>query len=53
MTEDGTPKVGCPDDRGAQDLWVYEFVDSGPTWTLDGEELVLRSGGTEIRLAEV
>lgn len=45
--------LGCHEDRAAQDRWVHAFVESGPTWTFEGEQLVLRSGGTEIRLAEV
>lgn len=38
-------------DQHAQDTWLSQFLATGPAWTHDGDELRLRAGGTEIRLA--
>jgi heat shock protein HslJ len=44
--------MGCDPLRLAQDEWLGDFLRNRPTWRLSGRELVLRTGGDEIRLAE-
>ncbi|EEP70345.1 hypothetical protein MCAG_00672 [Micromonospora sp. ATCC 39149] len=41
-----------PDQR-AQDTWLGQFLGAGPGWTRDGDELLLRVDGTQIRLVAV
>jgi heat shock protein HslJ len=43
--------IGCESERLAQDRWIVDFFNAGPTWQLRGDELTLRAGTTEIVLA--
>ena len=43
--------IGCASELLDQDRWVVEFFNAGPAWRVDGDELTLRSGTTEIVLA--
>lgn len=45
-------EMGCAAPRHAQDEWVGEFLRSGPSWRLDGDELFLKSGETELVLLD-
>ncbi|HEX6195382.1 MAG TPA: META domain-containing protein [Jiangellaceae bacterium] len=48
----GMTEMGCDPPRMEQDQWLAGFLDSSPAWTLDGDELTLSSGGTEIVLLD-
>lgn len=37
---------------GAQDQWLVTFLQSGPSWQLDGDELALASGETKLVLLD-
>lgn len=43
---------GCEPSRGAQDEWLKSFLTSRPSWQVDGDELILTSGGTTITLLD-
>ncbi len=45
-------EMACDPERDAQDGWLFSFLGSGPTFTLSGDDLVLASGGTTIRLLD-
>jgi heat shock protein HslJ len=45
-------EMGCTPDRLAQDTWLSTFLSAGPAWELDGDNLTLRTGGSEIRLVD-
>lgn len=45
--------AGCNDEYQAQDDWLTAFLESNPSWVLDGDELTLKSDGTIIELREV
>jgi heat shock protein HslJ len=45
-------EMGCDAPRHAQDQWLAGFLQSGPSWRLDGDELVLTSGETELVLLD-
>jgi heat shock protein HslJ len=45
-------EMGCPDDRFAQDDWLGEFLASGLTATLNGDELVLDGAGVTMTLLD-
>jgi heat shock protein HslJ len=44
--------MGCEEPLMAQDRWLGEFLEAGPTVALDGELLTLRSGDEVLELAE-
>ncbi len=44
--------MACDPVRQEQDAWLASFLAAGPTWRLDGDDLVLGGGGTEIRLTD-
>lgn len=48
----GTTDMACEPELMDQDQWLIEFVDSEPSWRLDGDQLVLTSAGTEIQLTD-
>jgi heat shock protein HslJ len=48
----GITEMGCDQPLHDQDMWLAAFFDSSPAWTLDGDELTLSSGGTEIVLLD-
>jgi len=41
--------MGCPGED--EDEWLAEFLESGPEWRLQGEKLILTSGGDTVELA--
>jgi len=43
--------IGCASELLAQDRWVVDFFNAGPTWQVRGDELTLRTPTTEIVLA--
>lgn len=45
-------EIGCDPARHAQDDWLFAFLGSAPTFRLTGNDLVLESGGTIIRLLD-
>jgi heat shock protein HslJ len=45
-------EMGCDADRMDQDQWVFAFLTSGPTVSLTGNDLVLRSAEVVIRLVD-
>ena len=59
--EDGTLQVGtmaqtmmaCTDDLMAQDTFLVEFFDAGPTITLEDDVLTLTASGATITAAEI
>lgn len=48
----GMTEMGCDPERHAQDDWLADFLSSGPAIQLVGDELVLTSGATVLRLAD-
>ncbi len=45
--------MGCPDaDLHTQDEWLSRFLSATPSWRLDGTNLVVAGGDTEIVLAQ-
>lgn len=45
-------EMGCDEDRAAQDEWLFSFLGSSPSITLDGNDLVLERDGTVITLLD-
>ncbi len=45
-------EIGCPQPAQTQDEWVFAFILSGPTMTLDGNELTLTQGDLVGRLLD-
>jgi len=45
-------EMGCDEDRAAQDEWLFAFLGSNPSTTLNGDELRLESAGTIITLLD-
>src|SRR5689334_11260610 len=45
-------RMACDAPLMEQDAWLAEFLSDGPTWRLDGDDLVLSTGDTEIRLVD-
>jgi heat shock protein HslJ len=45
-------EMGCDPERHAQDDWLFEFLGSGPSVALSGNDLVLTSGLVVIRLLD-
>src|SRR5690242_17014558 len=41
--------MSCGDVLDGQDRWLAGFLSANPTWRLDGDDLVLSTGDTEIR----
>lgn len=44
--------MGCDAPRHRQDEWLAGFLNAGPAWRLDGANLVLASGPTELVLTD-
>ena len=49
---DSTTDMGCDAPRMAQDGWVAEFLNSGPSTTTDGDTLILASAGITMTLLD-
>jgi heat shock protein HslJ len=47
-----TTDMFCDAARQEQDAWLARFLGAGPTWRLEGDDLVLSTGDTEIRLTD-
>jgi len=47
-----TTELGCDPPRHEQDAWLAALLGARPSWRLDGDTLVLASGGTELRLSD-
>jgi heat shock protein HslJ len=47
-----TTRMACDAPLEEQDAWLAGFLSAGPTWRLDGDDLVLSTGDTEIRLVD-
>jgi len=52
VSELGSTMMACDPPRMEQDAWLSGFLGSGPTWRLDGDDLVLSGAGTELRLTD-
>lgn len=48
----GMTEMGCDQPRHDQDMWLAGFLESSPAWALDGDELTLSAGGSEIVLLD-
>ena len=48
----GMTEMGCDEPRHAQDEWIATFLGARPTVALAGQDLVLTSGATTIRLLD-
>lgn len=44
--------MGCDPPRHQQDAWLAGFLTGSPRWELDGDRLILTSGGTDLRLLD-
>lgn len=44
--------IGCDPPLQAQDEWLSRFISAGPAWRLEGDDLVLSTSGTELRLTD-
>jgi heat shock protein HslJ len=44
--------MSCGDALDEQDRWLVRFLNADPTWRLDGDDLTLSTGDTEIRLTD-
>lgn len=47
-----TTEIGCDPARHAQDGWLGTFLSAGPTLALDGVNLVMEQGETDITLVD-
>ena len=45
-------EMGCDAPRHAQDEWLSQLLGSGPSWRLDGDELIVASTDTELVLLD-
>jgi heat shock protein HslJ len=45
-------RMACDAPLEEQDAWLAGFLGEGPTWRLDGEDLVLTTADTEVRLVD-
>jgi heat shock protein HslJ len=52
VTEMGGTDMGCEQPRMEQDQWLTTFLTSRPTWKLNGDELTLTSGETQLKLLD-
>jgi heat shock protein HslJ len=48
----GMTEMGCDPPRHEQDTWLATFLKSTPSWRLDGGNLVVNSGNTELTLLD-
>lgn len=52
VTDLALTEMGCDQARHDQDAWLAGLLSERPEWTLVGDELVLRTGTTELRLVD-
>lgn len=50
--EPSSTGIGCDQFLHDQDTWLGEFLATTPSWRLDGADLVVSSGGTEIAMLD-
>ena len=48
----GGTEMGCEPALMDQDAWLAEFLESSPSFTLEGETLIVTAGGTSITLTD-
>lgn len=48
----GMTEMGCDPPRHEQDAWLARFLGTAPSWRLDGDTLLVSSGGTELTLLD-
>lgn len=48
----GMTEMGCDPLRHQQDTWLAKLLESTPSWRLDGSNLVVTSGNTELSLLD-
>lgn len=48
----GSTQMGCEQDLMDQDQWLAGFLEGGPTAVVDGDELTLSDGATELVLTD-
>ena len=48
----GGTEMGCAKDLMAQDTWLMQFFEAGPSWELDAETLTLHGDDTTITLVD-
>lgn len=48
----GWTQKGCEAALHEQDDWLTGFLSAGPSWRVDGDQLVLRAGDTEIAFVD-
>ncbi|WP_410872271.1 META domain-containing protein [Nocardia sp. A7] len=44
--------MACPGERGRADAWQHDFLDSEPTWRLDGDRLTLTGRSVTVHLTD-
>ncbi|KAF0847401.1 META domain-containing protein [Nocardia caishijiensis] len=44
--------MGCPGERGQADAWQTTFLEAGPTWRLDGDDLTLTGADVTVHLTD-
>ncbi|TWP53625.1 META domain-containing protein [Lentzea tibetensis] len=47
-----TTGIGCDPPLQEQDAWFSRFISAGPAWRLEGDDLLLSTNGTELRLTD-
>lgn len=52
VSDMGGTDMGCEQQLMDQDDWFIRFMTAGPTYSLTGDELVLKGDGTEIKLMD-
>ena len=45
-------QMNCGEEMNAQDDWIVGFLNSEPSWVVDGDVLTLTSGGTTLELLD-
>lgn len=50
VTRLGSTEIGCPGRADSQDQWLVDFFSSSPDLSVDGTDVRLAAGGTEIWL---
>lgn len=52
VTAMGSTQMGCEQDLMEQDQWLAGFLEGGPSAVVDGDELTLSDGATELVLTD-
>jgi heat shock protein HslJ len=51
-TQLASTMMACPPPLGDADYWVSTFFGAGPSWSLDGDTLTLKTAGTTVTLQD-